>query len=127
MKAAAIWLVILGFAFANAALREMVLVPWIGKIRGLTLSGVILSMLVLTIAYVGLPWLGVIRTPQLLAIGLGWLALTFAVDLILGAAQGEGVRQQLDAYLFKRGNVWPVVLLVTVAAPYLAAKLRGWV
>lgn len=60
------------------------------------------------------------------AVGLGWLALTLAFDLLLGMARGERLRQQLDAYLFKRGNLWPVVLLVTASAPYLAAKLHGW-
>lgn len=127
IEAFAVWLVILGLAFANAALRELVLAPWLGKVRGLTLSGVILMLLVLAAAYAGAPWLGVTRAPALLAIGAGWLVLTLAFDLALGSAQGEGIRQQLDAYLFKRGNMWPGVLLATAVAPYLAAKLRGWV
>lgn len=126
VRALVVWLVILGLAFANAALRELVLIPGIGKVRGHTLSGVILSVLVLAAAYVSLPWLGASTARQLLAIGLGWFVLTLAFDLVLGAVQGEGLRQQLDAYLFKRGNLWPVVLLVTAGAPYLAAKLRGW-
>lgn len=61
VKAIIVWLVILGLAFANAALREAVLVPWIGKVRGLTLSGVILSALVLAVAYLTLPWIGAVR------------------------------------------------------------------
>lgn len=125
LKALVVWLAILGLAFANAALREAVLVPWIGKVRGLTLSGVVLSAVVLVVAYFSLPWLGAIRARELLAVGLIWLALTLGFDLLLGMAQGERLRQQLDAYLFKRGNLWPVVLLVTASAPYLAAKLRG--
>lgn len=88
VKAVVVWLVILGLAFANAALRELVLEPWIGKIRGLTLSGVILSTLVLATACVSLPWLGAIHGSQLFAIGLGWLVLTLAFDLLLGMAQG---------------------------------------
>jgi hypothetical protein len=71
--------------------------------------------------------MGVIGTRELLAVGLIWFVLTLGFDLLLGMAQGERLRQQLDAYLFKRGNLWPVVLLVTAGAPYLAAKLRGWV
>jgi len=39
-------------------------------------------------------------------------------DLLMGAIQGERIRQQFDAYLFKRGNLWPVVLLVTAGAPF---------
>ena len=124
-KAIAVWLVILGLAFANAALREAVLVPRIGKVRGLTLSGLILSALVLLVAYFALPWLGAVRVVELLVIGVAWLALTLCFDLVMGAIQGEPLRQQFDAYLFKRGNLWPIVLLVTAGAPGLAAKLRG--
>jgi len=127
VKAIIVWLVILGLAFANAALREAVLVPWIGKVRGLTLSGVILSALVLGVAYATLPWIGASRVIELLAVGMGWLVFTFSFDLLMGAIQGEPIRQQFDAYLFKRGNLWPVVLLVTASAPWLAAKLRGWI
>ncbi len=127
VKAIIVWLVILGLAFANAALREAVLVPWIGKVRGLTLSGVILSVLVLGVAYATLPWIGASRVIELLAVGMGWLVFTFSFDLLMGAIQGEPIRQQFDAYLFKRGNLWPVVLLVTASAPWLAAKLRGWI
>lgn len=126
-KAVAVWGVILVLAFANAGLREVILIPRFGNVRSLTASGVILSLLVLFVAYVSVPWLGAIRTRELLAVGLGWFALTLAFDLLLGMAQGEPLRQQLDAYLLKRGNLWPVVLLVTACAPYLAAKLRGWI
>jgi hypothetical protein len=124
-KAIAVWLVILGLAFANAALREAVLVPRIGKVRGLTLSGLILSALVLLVAYFALPWLGAVRVVELLAIGVAWLVFTLCFDLVMGAIQGEPLRQQFDAYLFKRGNLWPIVLLVTAGAPWFAAKLRG--
>ena len=127
VKAIVVWLVILGLAFANAALRETVLVPWIGKVRGLTLSGVILSALVLVVAYVALPWMGAVHVIELLAVGAGWFVFTLSFDLLMGAIQGERIGQQLDAYLFKRGNLWPVVLLVTASAPWLAAKLRGWI
>ena len=127
VKAIVVWLLILALAFANAALREAVLVPWIGKVRGLTLSGLILSALVLGVAYLTLSWIGAMRVIELFAVGIGWLVFTLSFDLLMGAIQGERIRQQFDAYLFKRGNLWPVVLLVTAGAPWVAAKLRGWV
>ena len=127
VKAIVVWLLILALAFANAALREAVLVPWIGKVRGLTLSGLILSALVLGVAYLTLPWIGAVRAIELFAVGIGWLVFTLSFDLLMGAIQGERIRQQFDAYLFKRGNLWPVVLLVTAGAPWVAAKLRGWI
>jgi hypothetical protein len=33
----------------------------------------------------------------------------------------------LEAYTFKEGNVWPIVMLLTAAAPYIAARFRGFV
>lgn len=125
-KAVAVWCVILVLAFANAALREYLLIPRFGNVRSLTASGVILSILVLLVAYVSLPWLGAVRTRDLLAIGLGWFVLTLVFDLLLGKIQGERLSRQLDGYLFKRGNLWLVVLLITASAPYVAARLRGW-
>ena len=73
VKAIIVWLVILGLAFANTALREVVLVPWIGRVRGLTLSGVILSALVLVVAYLFLPWIGAGSAPWLAAKLRGWI------------------------------------------------------
>ncbi len=46
------WLVILGLAVANGALREAVLIPLVGKTCGLVLSNVVLSFLVTLVAYV---------------------------------------------------------------------------
>jgi hypothetical protein len=74
-----------------------------------------------------LSWIGAMRVIELFAVGIGWLVFTLSFDLLMGAIQGERIRQQFDAYLFKRGNLWPVVLLVTAGAPWVAAKLRGWV
>lgn len=127
LKATALWVAMLGLAISSAALRELVLVPLLGRVRALSLSGMVLSLLVLLIAYIGLPWLGASRTPQLVAIGLGWFASTLVFDLFLGRLQGKSMRLLLDAYLFKEGNLWSIVLLVTATAPYVAAKLHGWV
>lgn len=127
VKAITVWLVILGLAFSNAALRELVLIPRLGKVQGLTLSGVILALLVFLVAYGSVPWLGAKRASEWIAIGLGWFALTLAFDLVLGLLQHKPVQSLFEAYLFKQGNLWSVVLLITAIAPYLAARLRGWV
>ena len=127
VRAAAIWVLILGLAFSNAALRELVLIPRLGKVQGLTLSGVLLSLLVLLVAFGSVPWLGARRASEWIAIGLGWFVLTLAFDLVLGLLQHKPMHLLFEAYLFKQGNLWPVVLLVTAIAPYLTARLRGWV
>lgn len=126
LKSLIVWLGILVLAVAGGALREAILIPRLGSPAGLLLSGVLLSALVFGVAYLSLPWLGARESEHLLGIGLGWLALTLLFEFSLGIWQGKPGRVLLEAYTFKGGNIWPVVLVVTALAPYFAAKLRGW-
>lgn len=122
-----LWLGILALAVANGVLREAVLIPWLGQAPGLVISGVLLSLLIVCVAYFALPWLAVRRVGHLVVIGAGWLILTLIFEFSFGFLRGESLSMLLEAYSFKGGNIWPLVLLVVACAPYLAAKLRGWV
>lgn len=126
LKWLAVWAVILALAIPNGALREAVLVPRLGTTTGFGLSGLLLSSLIIVVSYVALPWLDAHRLGQLLAIGLGWVALTLVFEFSFGLWQGKSWPALLQAYTFKDGNIWPLVLLVTALSPYIAAKLRGW-
>ena len=124
-KAIAIWAGILVLAVANGWLREAVLIPRIRRFPGLFISGLLLSLAILAVAYASLPWLGTKSTAGLVAIGLVWLGLTLAFEMGYGhLAQGKSWSELLQAYTFQDGNIWPIVLACTAAAPYLAAKLR---
>ena len=125
-KVIAIWMAILVFAIANGVLREAVLIPWLGSAPGLVLSGVFLSCVILATAYAAAPWLGLRSPHHLLLTGLGWLALTLAFEFSFGLVRGKPMAEILDAYAFKGGSIWPLVLIVTAAAPWVAARLRGW-
>ncbi|QIL69112.1 hypothetical protein G7048_01105 [Diaphorobacter sp. HDW4B] len=125
-KALAVWLVILVCAVANGALREGALIPHLGRAPGLILSGVLLSALILSLTFLALPWLRAPRPAQLIGLGVFWLALTLVFEFSFGRFQGKSWATILEAYTFKDGNIWPVVLLVTAAAPYVAARFRGW-
>lgn len=124
-KALVIWAGILALAVLNGALREAVLIPKLGTAAGNVLSGVLLSVLIFVVAYLSLPWIGARRFAEFLGIGLGWLALTLVFEFSFGLWQGKSWQVMLEAYTFKSGNIWPVVLVVTALAPYLAATLRG--
>lgn len=126
VKSLIVWLGILVLAIANGALREAILSPKLGQMSGIVVSGVLLSILIVAIAYLALPWLGVKGPRQLVAIGLVWLVLTLIFEFSFGIIQGKSLAVLLEAYTFKDGNIWPLVLLVTTAAPYIAAKLKGW-
>jgi hypothetical protein len=124
-KALALWLAIAALAVVNGALREAVLIPLLGRTPGLVLSGVLLCALILWITVLALPWLGVRRRWQLIGIGAAWFVLTLVFEFSLGRLQGKSWLMLLEAYTFKDGNVWPLVLLVTLAAPVLAVRWRS--
>lgn len=125
LKALVIWASILVLAAANGALREFVLVPGVGTPAAFVLSGLLLSSLIIGVAYLSLPWLRISRPVELWAVGLGWLALTLVFEFLFGLWLGKSWPELLEAYTFKGGNIWPVVLAVTALAPNIAAQLRG--
>lgn len=126
-KALVIWFVILVLAVANGLLREMVLLPGLGSTVGLILSGALLCGLILGVTYAFLPWLGARSATQLMLVGSGWLVLTLIFEFSFGLLQGKSLVEILEAYAFKDGNIWPLVLLVTATSPWLAARLKGWI
>lgn len=125
LKAIAGWLLILVCAILNGALREFALVPVFGASAGLTLSGMVLCAAILLVALLLVQWFGAQVLYRYIAIGLLWLCLTVLFEFGFGRAQGKSWAQLLAAYSFQGGNLWPVVLVFTAAAPALAARLRG--
>jgi len=126
IRALAVWSGILVLAVFNGALREFILIPKFGNPAGNILSGTLLSTLILVVGYISLPWIGARRPAGILGIGLGWVALTLVFEFSFGLWQGKSWSVMFEAYTFKGGNIWPIVLVVTALAPYLAARLRGW-
>jgi hypothetical protein len=124
-KAFIIWLGILVLAIANGTFREAILIPELGTAAGLLLSGILLSLLILVMTYLVLPWFGPMPASKYIAVGFAWLLLTLAFEFTFGhLIQGKPWSELLQAYTFKDGNIWPVVLLVTALAPYIAARIR---
>ncbi len=126
VKTLVVWAVILVLAMANGFLREAVLIPALGKSGGMLSSGLILSCLILIVAYLSLPWFGFLGGTKFIAIGLGWLLLTLTFEFSFGFLRGRALSEILEAYTFKDGNIWTLVLLVTAISPWLAAKLKGF-
>lgn len=126
LKSLSIWAAILVLAVLNGILREKFLFPLVGVRPGLFLSGVSLAAMILLLTCLTLPWLGVRERAGFVYIGMFWLILTLIFEFSFGMLlQGKSWHTMLQAYTFSDGNIWPLVLLVTGAAPYIAAKLRG--
>lgn len=126
LKSATIWLLILGCAVLNGGLREAVLLRILGKPGAFVLSGVLLSLCIVLLSLVLVRWLGRLTTRQSLLVGLFWLCLTLAFEFGFGRiVQQLAWSGLLEAYTFKDGNIWPLVLVVTFFAPLLAAHVTG--
>lgn len=125
LKAAALWLAILALAIVNGVVRERFLIPALGGFAGLIASGGVLSVAIFFVAFAGAPWYGPLAPAQWLFIGLLWLLLTLVFEFGFGFARHKPLTEILGAYTFRGGNIWPLVLIVTLVAPWLAAKLRN--
>lgn len=107
-------------------MREAIFVPWLGSTAGLAFSGLLLSLIIFGVAYLSVPWLEAGRPAHLWAVGLGWLALALLFEFSFGFWQGKSLAKLMEAYSFRGGDLWPLVLGVIALAPYAAARLGGW-
>ena len=125
-KALSVWVLLLLLAILNGGLREHLLVPLMGTTAALPVSGILLSAGILLAAWFTTPWLGCVRPAQYWSIGVFWLAFTLLFEFGFGRfIQHREWLELLGAYTFRDGNLWPVVLLVTLVSPRLVARLRG--
>lgn len=113
-----VWVGILAIAFANGALRELVLVPRFGAMRGGQISVVILSGAVAGVTWYAIGWLRPITAADALRIGATWAALTLAFEFGAGHYLFAKPWDLLLAdYRIWEGRLWIVVLLTTLLAP----------
>lgn len=124
LRTLAVWFLILLGAIANGGLREAVLLPRLGTTLAFLLSGVLLALLILAITLGCVRWLSVRNPAQALRTGAFWLLLTLCFEFGFGLVQGKPWPELLQAYTFQDGNLWPLVLLVTLFAPLIALRIR---
>ena len=124
--AAGAWLVILVLAILNGGFRQAVLVPWLGRIGGTALSGVVLIAVVVGVTWALLRWRKPRDASQPWRVGAAWVAATLVFEFGFGRlVQGQSWSELLSAYTFDNGNLWPLVLLALLIAPAsLAARAK---
>jgi hypothetical protein len=126
-RAAGAWVVVLVLAVMNGAVREKVLLPRWGLRVAYAASGLMLSSCIVAVAYLTAPWFGAMDRWQWWALGGAWLVWTLLFEFVFGWLRRKSLSELAAAYTFRDGNLWPFVLVVTLAAPWLGAKLRGYV
>ena len=125
LRPVAAWLLILSLASVNGALREAVLLPRLGAPVAVVLSGLLLAALIVVVSVALAGWLRLTSVSRCLAVGTLWLGLTLIFEFGFGIMQNRSWAEMLEAYTFKDGNIWPLVLIVTLAAPLVAGRLSS--
>jgi len=125
LRSVAAWLVILVLAMLNGLLREAVLLPHLSKPVAFVVSGLLLALCILMVAVALARWLKLRSTWRCLCVGALWLCLTLVFEFGFGYfVQGHTWAEMLEAYTFKDGNIWPLVVVVTFFAPLAAMRVR---
>ena len=126
LRSLTVWFLILLGAIANGGLREAVLLPRLGTLPAFVLSGALLALVILGVTLASIGWLRIHRASSALKTGAFWLLLTLGFEFGFGHfIQGKPWPVLLEAYTFQEGNIWPLVLVVTLFAPLIAWRIRG--
>lgn len=124
LKSVVVWIVILMLAILNGTLRDTILVHALGPTVARSVSGVVLCSVILAAAALAAPWLGKPPPRSFWRIGTLWLVLTLGFETAVGYAEHRSWQQLLEAYRFQGGNLWPLVLVTTLIAPWVGARMR---
>lgn len=126
VRAVVIWLCLLVAAVLNGTFRVAFLIPRYGDAAGHVASTLMLCVLIVLLSWATIGWIHPATAAQAAAVGVLWLALTLVFEFGFGRFVGHKTWTELLAdYNVLGGRIWVLVLLTTMAAPYLGARLRG--
>jgi hypothetical protein len=126
LKAIVLWFIIVILAIVNGAIREKLLTPAIGSEIALLLSGLLLSILILLVAFVTMPFFGSSESKTYIFIGAIWFLLTLSFEFLFGHfVVGKSWHEIIQVFNIKKGDLFTVALFASLISPWLSAKLRG--
>ena len=124
-RATAIWFAILACAFANGALRELVIAPRTGAAVAHVVSTLVLSSVVVLIAWRSINWIAPGSASRAYLVGAFWVVLTLAFEFGAGHwLMHKPWSELLHDYNIFAGRVWVLAPIVTFVAPVWAFKDR---
>lgn len=117
-RAVAIWAGLLVIAVANGALRDVLIVPRLGPQAGHVISTLVLSAVIVVVAFVSIRWIAPPDRAGALRVGGLWMVLTLAFELLAGRwLFGKSWSDLFADYDLAAGRVWILVLVATLLAP----------
>jgi hypothetical protein len=122
LRAVAIWCALLLVAFLNGAVRVLWLTPTFGDSTAHLLSALILTAIVIVVAWSAIVWLDPHSANEALLIGDEWVLLTIAFEFLAGYYLfGSSWQALLAQYDVSQGQLWELVLVTMLIAPVAAA------
>lgn len=123
-RAAIVWFVIMVAAICNGAVRDLVMTPRFGDSIARALSCIILSGVIVLVAWVSIRWMQPSAPADAWTIGAVWLTMTLGFEFLAGHYLFHTPWAELLAdYNLLAGRLWVLVLIATVTAPVFAFLL----
>lgn len=119
------WLLFLPVPIINGLLREIWYKSVIGEKASHQVGVLVLSVVFLLYANVSLSGRAeALSAAELWGIGGIWLTLTIGFEFGLGFVTGKSKAQMLEEYNVFAGKIWPLVLMVTLLAPFIVKWIK---
>lgn len=126
LKTGAIWFVIAALAVGNGMFRQSVLVPGVGDNLALPLSGITLSVIIFAVTYLSFSFFGQQSVLGYVLMGVQWVVMTLLFEVVFGHYLLErSLSEILQVFDITDGNLFLIVLAVTLLSPLLVAKIKG--
>ena len=121
-----VWLLLIATEIVHGILREVLLVPLVGRFRSNQIGIFTGSVIILLIAYFTICWIGAKRRSELLTVGFHWLLLTVAFEFLFGRfVMGLSWDRLGSDYNLLQGGLMPLGLLLLFFSPLIAENVRG--
>lgn len=118
------WLPMIVIAFANATLRQLVLIKYLNELKSYQLSTI--TLIILCSIYVAFiyPYLAIQSSKQALLLGFTWVVLTVLFEFLLGRLTKKSWAYLLQDYNIIEGHIWLVFLVCLLILPYVFYILK---
>ncbi|HPT26709.1 MAG TPA: hypothetical protein PLZ95_09850 [Bryobacteraceae bacterium] len=124
-RALSVWVLLFAIAFANGALREVVLRGFLEELPAHQASCATgISLILLTIVLAGRKW-PFLSDRQAWTTGFVWLLLTIAWEFVFGHfVMGHSWQRLIQDYAIWNGRLWLLVLVAILCAPALSRMVN---
>ena len=125
LKQILLWLPMIAIAFANATLRELVLIKQFSEFRAHQLSTISLIILCSIYIWFVFPLLNIQNSKQAFLIGFVWMLLTIAFEFSLGRLTNKSWEYLFQDYNLFAGRIWLLFLFSLFVLPYLIYMVKN--